>query len=139
MLTKRKNIRKKNPQFFFSKIQKTSGGMAQLKPQLKFERNPCNRLRDNGFHRRTTDEFRFHELINKERLWSYIPEIVDVYTIRNLHHMGDKLFSAVLLSTMCQDGSKHGTTSSNYDYCRTYYVHNKAKRFFLHEQLMCVA
>ncbi len=35
--------------------------MAQGKPQLKFERNPCNNFRDNRCHRRT-DEFRFHEL-----------------------------------------------------------------------------
>ncbi len=37
------------------------------KPQLKFERNPCNKFRHNRCHRRTTDgrttdEFRFHEL-----------------------------------------------------------------------------
>ncbi len=41
--------------------------MAQGKPQLKFESNPCNSFRDNRCHRRTTDdgmtdEFRFHEL-----------------------------------------------------------------------------
>ncbi len=49
---------KKNT-FFFSKIQKTSGGMT--KPQLKFYRNSCNRFRDNRCHRQT-GEFRFHEL-----------------------------------------------------------------------------
>ncbi len=50
--------------------------MAQGKPQLKFERNPCNNFRDNRCHRRTdgrtdgrqttdgwtTYEFWFHEL-----------------------------------------------------------------------------
>ena len=30
--------------------------MSQGKPQLKFERNQCNRFRDNWCHRRTTDE-----------------------------------------------------------------------------------
>ena len=29
--------------------------MAQGKPQLKFESNPCSNLRDNRRHRRTTD------------------------------------------------------------------------------------
>ncbi len=48
--------------------------MAQGKPQLKFESNPCSNFRDNRCHRQTTDdgmtdegrratdEFRFHEL-----------------------------------------------------------------------------
>ncbi len=72
MLTKMKNIRKKFKNFFFSKMKKTSGHMAQGKPQPKFERNPCNNFTDNRCHRwtddgrtdgwRTTDEFRFHEL-----------------------------------------------------------------------------
>ncbi len=39
--------------FFFSKMKKTSGHTAQGKPQLKFERNPCNKFRDNRCHRRT--------------------------------------------------------------------------------------
>ncbi len=47
MLTKTKNIRKKSKKNFFSKIQKTSERMAQEKPQLKFERNPCIKFRDN--------------------------------------------------------------------------------------------
>ncbi len=47
MLMKTKNIRKKSPAFFFSKIQKKSERMAQGKPQLKVERNPCIKLRDN--------------------------------------------------------------------------------------------
>ncbi len=42
--------------------------MAQGKPQLKFESNPCSNFRDNRCHwrttdgRLTTDKFRFHEL-----------------------------------------------------------------------------
>ncbi len=47
MLTKTKNIRKKSKKNFFSKIQKTSERIAQGKPQLKFERNPCVKFRDN--------------------------------------------------------------------------------------------
>ncbi len=47
MLTKTKNIRKKIKKKFFSKIQKTSERMAQGKPQIKFERNPCIKFRDN--------------------------------------------------------------------------------------------
>ena len=47
--------------FFFSKIQKKSGGMAEGKQQLKFERNPCNRFRGNRCNRQM-DKFRFHEL-----------------------------------------------------------------------------
>ncbi len=53
-------------------MRKKSGHMVQGKPQLKFERNPCNNFRDFRCHRRTTDggttdggttdEFRFHEL-----------------------------------------------------------------------------
>ncbi len=53
MLTKTKNIRKKIKKKFFSKMKKTSGHMAQGKPQLKFESNPCNNFRDNRCHRRT--------------------------------------------------------------------------------------
>ncbi len=30
--------------------------MAQGKPQLKFESNPCSNFRDNRCHRRTTDD-----------------------------------------------------------------------------------
>ncbi len=57
MLTKTKNIRKKSPQKFFSKIQKMSERMAQEKPQLKFERNPCIRFRGNcDMDGRTTDD-----------------------------------------------------------------------------------
>ncbi len=58
----------KNPKnIFFSKNAKTSGGMAQGKQQLKLERNPSNKFRDNRCHRQTDgrqtkDEFRFHEL-----------------------------------------------------------------------------
>ncbi len=58
--------RKKN--HFFFENEKPTGHTAQGKPQLKFERNPCNNFRDNRRHRpttdgrRTTDEFRFHEL-----------------------------------------------------------------------------
>ncbi len=37
------------------KLKKTSVHMAQGKPQLKFERNPCNNFRDNRCYRRTTD------------------------------------------------------------------------------------
>ncbi len=70
MLTKTKNIRKKSKKKFFSKIQKTSERMAQGKPQLKFERNPWIKFRDNcdtdgrrmTDGRRTTDKLRFHEL-----------------------------------------------------------------------------
>ncbi len=47
MLTKTKNIRKKSKIIFFLKIQKTSERMAQGKLQLKFERNPCIKFRDN--------------------------------------------------------------------------------------------
>ncbi len=47
MLTKTKNIRKKSKKKFFSQIQKTSERMAQGKPQLKFEGNPCTKFRDN--------------------------------------------------------------------------------------------
>ncbi len=47
MLTKTKNIRKKSKKNFFSKIKKMSERMAQGKPQLKFERNPCIKFRDN--------------------------------------------------------------------------------------------
>ncbi len=36
--------------------------MAQGKQQIKFERYPYNNFRDNGSHRRMTDEFRFDEL-----------------------------------------------------------------------------
>ncbi len=61
MWTKAKNIRKK-----IKNSKKTSGHMVQGKLQLKFERNPCIKFRDNRCHRqtdgRTTDEFRFHEL-----------------------------------------------------------------------------
>ncbi len=58
MLTKTKNIHKKSKKNFFSKIQKTSERIAQRKPQLKFERNPCVRFRDNcdTDGRRTTDD-----------------------------------------------------------------------------------
>ncbi len=67
MLTKTKNIRKKSKNFF-SKI--TSERMAQGKPQLKFERKPCIKFRDNcdtdgrttDDRRQTTDKLRFHEL-----------------------------------------------------------------------------
>ncbi len=38
----------------------TSGHMAQGKPQLKFERHPCNNFRDNRCHRWTDDRRRFH-------------------------------------------------------------------------------
>ncbi len=56
MLTKTKNIRKKSKKKFFSKIQKTSKRIAQGKPQLKFERNPCVKFRDNcDTDGRTTD------------------------------------------------------------------------------------
>ncbi len=56
MLTKTKNIRKKSKKNFFLKIQKTSERMAQGKPQLKFERNPCIKFRDNcDTDGRTTD------------------------------------------------------------------------------------
>ncbi len=55
MLTKTKNIRKKSENDFVSKMKKTSGDMAKGKPQLKFERNPCNNFRDNRCHRRTDD------------------------------------------------------------------------------------
>ncbi len=44
MLTKTKNIRKKIKKKILTK---KSGHMAQGKPQLKFERNPCNNFRDN--------------------------------------------------------------------------------------------
>ncbi len=54
MLTKTKKMRKKK-EFFFSKIKKMSGHIAQGKQQLKFERNPCNRFRDNRCHRQTDD------------------------------------------------------------------------------------
>ena len=47
MLTKTKNIHKKIEKKKFSKIQKTSERIAQRKPQLKFERNPCVKFRDN--------------------------------------------------------------------------------------------
>ncbi len=60
MLAKTKKIPKNSKKKFFSK--KTSGHMAQWKPQIKFERNPCNNFRDKRCYRRTTDEFRFHEL-----------------------------------------------------------------------------
>ncbi len=42
--------------------------MAQGKPQLKFERNPCIKFRDNCdtdgqmYDGRTTDKLRFHDL-----------------------------------------------------------------------------
>ncbi len=48
MLTKTKKIL-----FFNNEKKKTSGHMAQGKPQVKFERNPCNNFRDNQCHRRT--------------------------------------------------------------------------------------
>ncbi len=76
MLTKTKNIRKKSKKNFFPKIQKTSERIAQGKPQLKFERNPCVKLGDNcdtdgrtdgrtTDGRQTTDKLRFHELCYK--------------------------------------------------------------------------
>ncbi len=51
MLTKTKNIRKyqkkkKKEKNTFSKIQKRSERMAQGKPQIKFETNPCIKFRD---------------------------------------------------------------------------------------------
>ncbi len=39
-------------------MKKTSGHMAQGKPQLNFESNPCSNFRDNRCHRRTTDDRR---------------------------------------------------------------------------------
>ena len=45
MLTKTKNIHKKKKKI--PKIKKKSEHMAQGKPQLKFERNPCIKFRDN--------------------------------------------------------------------------------------------
>ncbi len=43
MLTKTKNICKKSKKnFFFFKMKKKFGHMAQEKPQMKFERNPCS-------------------------------------------------------------------------------------------------
>ncbi len=68
MLTKTKKNRKKseNVGFFFWKIQKKCQRMAQGKPQPKFERNPCIRLRDN----RDTDGGRtkvpYHEVCWQE-------------------------------------------------------------------------
>ncbi len=66
MFTKMKNIRKKVKKKKKSRIQKISRGMDQGKQQPTFERNPCNRFRDNGCHNQTngwtTVEFRFHEL-----------------------------------------------------------------------------
>ncbi len=35
-------------------MKKASGHMAQGKPQLKFESNPCSNFRDNRCHGRTT-------------------------------------------------------------------------------------
>ncbi len=46
MLTKTKNIRKKSKKKIFSKLKKVSEHMAQGKPQLKFESNPCIKYRD---------------------------------------------------------------------------------------------
>ncbi len=47
MLTKTKNIRKKSKKKMFQNFKKTSERMAQGKPQLKFERNPWIKVRDN--------------------------------------------------------------------------------------------
>ncbi len=44
-----------------------SGHMAQGKPQLKFERNPCNNFRDNRCHRRTTEE-KSHTISSADRV-----------------------------------------------------------------------
>ncbi len=64
MLTKTKNNRKNEEK------EKTSGHMAQGKPQLKFERNPCNNFRDNQCHRRTTGDDR-----QKSRIISYADRV----------------------------------------------------------------
>ncbi len=66
MLTEEEIICKKSENAFFFKL-KESGRMAKDNKHLKFERNTCNKVRDNRCHegtdeRRTTDEFRFHEL-----------------------------------------------------------------------------
>ncbi len=58
MLTKTKKIPKKSKKIFFAKMKKTSGHMAQEKPHLKFESNPCSNFRDNRCHGRTTYDIR---------------------------------------------------------------------------------
>ncbi len=65
--------RAKNPQFFLSKKKKTSGHMAQGKPQLKFDRNWCNNFRDNPCHRwttngRRTDRQKSHTISSADRV-----------------------------------------------------------------------
>ncbi len=47
MLTKTKIFKKNKKKHFLSKMKKKSVHMAQGKPQLKFERNPCIRFREN--------------------------------------------------------------------------------------------
>ncbi len=69
MLTKTKNIRKKSKKKFKKKIKKLVLRIVQEKPQMKFERNPCIRFRDNCNtddgrmdDGRTTDIVPYHEL-----------------------------------------------------------------------------
>ncbi len=47
MLTKTKNIHKKSKKNFFLKIKKLVLRIVQKKLQMRFERNPCIRFRDN--------------------------------------------------------------------------------------------
>ncbi len=69
MLTKTKNIRKKSKKTFFSKMTKTSGRMAQGKPQPKFERNPCVRFRENrATDGRTDDGQKPHTMTSADRV-----------------------------------------------------------------------
>ena len=108
MLTKmKKNPKKSKKKKFLKKMKKTSGHMAQGKPQLNFERNPCCNFRDNRCDRRTddgrqtTDEFRFHELC-----WHSLAEL-KISIIRKMSECRAKLSEiwASGVSVQCTQGT----------------------------------
>ncbi len=80
--------------------------MAQGKPQLKFERNPCNNFRDNQCHRRTTDKIPYNKLcsqsqaelkikLGKTRLFHIAFKCIDVpfYVSSHLNHLLHEYFT----------------------------------------------